>query len=432
MTGILRDGPADLRRAYVRLFVDRVVVGRSETRARRRPRKSADHAGYSAPQPTKQTLAAAKHPPLTLLFSSLLGRAGCRGSPRPAPDRVPPTASSSASTAPCWTSSSAWRCARRSTPRSRRCRPISMPGSSTTTPNGRILAIATKDAGRAKPSNSSSDKKVKRTDQGDRGFHRRANAAWPTHADAFRGISLAWRSSRTSRSRALIRSRPRSSAPPACRDRAPPAPASAAASPPCSRSWPRSSRPPPIASRAHLHRPAPGPPTAPEPQTPSALPPSSPASLHPLNGWSRRQTRHGSHSTLGIYHESSGGKGRLLPPRIGFEYPLRGNLVLYLSLGVEELNDHHRRFQVEPHCRVGQRYWPCQHRLRHSGDVIGPARGNRTRCWRRRWKSDRLGCFQDHCMPAWASARFDALAAPAIVWSTRRKRGLENASRHTE
>ena len=32
MTGMLRVGPADLRRAHVRLFVDRVVVSRSQIR----------------------------------------------------------------------------------------------------------------------------------------------------------------------------------------------------------------------------------------------------------------------------------------------------------------------------------------------------------------------------------------------------------------
>ena len=40
-----------------------------------------------------------------------------------------PTASSSASTRPCWTSSTGWRSARRSTGTSPSCRPISTPGS---------------------------------------------------------------------------------------------------------------------------------------------------------------------------------------------------------------------------------------------------------------------------------------------------------------
>ena len=46
---------------------------------------------------------------------------------------------------------------------SRRCRPISMPGSSTTTQSDRILVIATWAAAPSKPSCHSSAKKVKRT-----------------------------------------------------------------------------------------------------------------------------------------------------------------------------------------------------------------------------------------------------------------------------
>ena len=52
-----------------------------------------------------------------------------------------PTASASASTRRCWTSSTAWRSARSSTAGSRSCRPISMPGSSTTTTSDRIRAL---------------------------------------------------------------------------------------------------------------------------------------------------------------------------------------------------------------------------------------------------------------------------------------------------
>ena len=52
--------------------------------------------------------------------------------PAPRPRARRPTASASASIAPCSTSSTGWRSARRSTARSTSCRPISMPGSPST------------------------------------------------------------------------------------------------------------------------------------------------------------------------------------------------------------------------------------------------------------------------------------------------------------
>src|SRR3954453_10795661 len=44
-------------------------------------------------------------------------------------------------------------------------------------------------------------------DKGDHGLNRRSSSAWAKYADAFRRISFAWRSSRFSRSSALMRSR---------------------------------------------------------------------------------------------------------------------------------------------------------------------------------------------------------------------------------
>jgi len=46
-----------------------------------------------------------------------------------------------------------------------------------------------------------------RVDEGKDFLNGRLNSAWAKYADALRWISFAWRSSRTSRSRALIRSR---------------------------------------------------------------------------------------------------------------------------------------------------------------------------------------------------------------------------------
>src|SRR5690606_1423875 len=42
-------------------------------------------------------------------------------------------------------------------------------------------------------------------DEGDHGLNRRSSSAWAKYADALRRISLAWRNSRPSRSRSLIR-----------------------------------------------------------------------------------------------------------------------------------------------------------------------------------------------------------------------------------
>ena len=70
-------------------------------------------------------------------------------------ERPRPTASPSDSTAPCSRSSSASRCGRTSTRASRRCRPTSTPGCSTTTPYAPISGIETRDGGPSKPSTSS-------------------------------------------------------------------------------------------------------------------------------------------------------------------------------------------------------------------------------------------------------------------------------------
>jgi hypothetical protein len=116
-------------------------------------------------------------------------------------------------------------------------------------------------------------------DERDHGFDRRSSSARAKYADAFRRISLAWRSSRFSRSRALCDPALRSSDLSACRGPARPALPSAAASPPCSRSSPRSSQLPPTASRDPRRRPAPAAPPAPEPQASGSPPSSSPSSL---------------------------------------------------------------------------------------------------------------------------------------------------------
>ena len=79
-------------------------------------------------------------------------------------DRRPgprPTASSSASTARYWTSSSSPSCASGSTTASRRCRPTWTPGSSTTTTSGRISATATRVQGPGRRSSDLSRKKLK-------------------------------------------------------------------------------------------------------------------------------------------------------------------------------------------------------------------------------------------------------------------------------
>ena len=65
-----------------------------------------------------------------------------------------PTASSSASTAQCWMSSSAPSFAASSTRRSSSCRPISIRGWSTTTPSGPITATVTWASGPVTPSRS--------------------------------------------------------------------------------------------------------------------------------------------------------------------------------------------------------------------------------------------------------------------------------------
>ena len=86
-------------------------------------------------------------------------------------------------------------------------------------------------------------------DEGDHRLNRRSSSACAKYADALRRISLAWRSSRISRSSAFSRSAHRRwstpGAPARCRAR--PAAPSHAASPPCSRSWPRSTPSPPTA-----------------------------------------------------------------------------------------------------------------------------------------------------------------------------------------
>ena len=69
--------------------------------------------------------------------------------PRPGARR--PTASASASIAPCSTSSTAWRSARRSTAPSTSCRPTSTPGWSTTTSSDRIRAAGASARPRCRP-----------------------------------------------------------------------------------------------------------------------------------------------------------------------------------------------------------------------------------------------------------------------------------------
>lgn len=74
-----------------------------------------------------------------------------------------PMVSSSVSTVPSWTSSSASRCVKPSTRRSRRCRPISTPGLSTTTPSARIWATEIRADGPSKPSCHALDKTLNGT-----------------------------------------------------------------------------------------------------------------------------------------------------------------------------------------------------------------------------------------------------------------------------
>ena len=76
--------------------------------------------------------------------------------------------------------------------------------------------------------------------------------------------------------------------------RALPAGPTGAASPPCSRTWPRSRRSPPIASHSRQHDPTPA--ERPAPATLLNTDPVFPdaPSLHPLESWSLRQTRRGS------------------------------------------------------------------------------------------------------------------------------------------
>ncbi len=131
-------------------------------------------------------------------------------------------------------------------------------------------------------------------DERDHGFDRRSSSAWAKYADALRRISLAWRSSRISRSSALIRSR------------------SSLVRPgrwPRSRSACRTQLAQRLAGAADLRRnradrrplrgviaagaPAPSAPRAPAPQAKIGSMSSS-SWLHPLKSWSLRQTRRGS------------------------------------------------------------------------------------------------------------------------------------------
>ncbi len=100
----------------------------------------------------------------------------------------------------------------------------------------------------------------------DHGLDRRSSSAWAKYADALRRISFAWRSSRFSRSSALIRSRSPSSDRAAGPGHARPAAPSYAASRPCSRSSRQSRGSPPIARRARLGARGPSAPRAHEPQ----------------------------------------------------------------------------------------------------------------------------------------------------------------------
>ena len=78
-------------------------------------------------------------------------------------------------------------------------------------------------------------------DEGDHDRDRRSSSAWAKYADAFLRISLACRSSRSSRSSALIRSRSSVVGPARTPGHVRPGAPSCAASRPSSRSWPRSS-----------------------------------------------------------------------------------------------------------------------------------------------------------------------------------------------
>jgi hypothetical protein len=124
------------------------------------------------------------------------------------------------------------------------------------------------------------------------GLKRRSSSAWAKDALALRRISLAWRSSRTSRSSALIRSCPCSSAQPEGPGRAPPAAPSGAASRASSRSWPQSTGSP------HTGRC-----TRRGARKPSGPPARGPLGnkgvfawswLHPVRSWSLRDSRRGS------------------------------------------------------------------------------------------------------------------------------------------
>ena len=115
-------------------------------------------------------------------------------------------------------------------------------------------------------------------DERDHGLNRRSSSAWAKYADALRRISLAWRSSRFSRSSAFIRSRssvvgPARTALVALGLVAP----SCAASAPCSRSSPRSRRSPPTARR---DRPGAQSPSARRARAPQAKTCSSSSAFH--------------------------------------------------------------------------------------------------------------------------------------------------------
>ena len=130
-------------------------------------------------------------------------------------------------------------------------------------------------------------------DEGDHGLNRRSSSAWAKYADALRRISFAWRSSRFSRSSALmplalVR---RQTRPHALVTLGLPHPVAQRLAP-SSRSSRQSSGSPPTARRARLGGPAPSEPRGHGPRGNTGELASS--WLHPLKSWSLRETRGGS------------------------------------------------------------------------------------------------------------------------------------------
>ena len=145
-------------------------------------------------------------------------------------------------------------------------------------------------------------------DEGDHGLYRRSSSAWAKYALALRRISLAWRSSRFSRSRALSLSPSRSSGPARARCRARPSSPTHSASATCSLSCSLSRRSLTIATHARARD---QPPAAPRGRGLQAKTCSLSclSSLHLLKSWSLRQTRGGSSRRRHIRHIRVAEKG---------------------------------------------------------------------------------------------------------------------------